>query len=191
MSAKRLPEGCIQGWSGSPEVADRRPPAAGLKRAPEVCTCIAARQLARQLTQLYDQCLAPSGLRVGQFSILAKLDAFGSQTVAQLAERLVLDRKSLGLALRPLERDGMVRLAIPDADRRRRQIELTPEGRTRLAAAIPHWRRAQRAFDDAYGRDATKGLRKLFRQIIEAMEDAGLTGAHSAPDGGPGPEARE
>jgi hypothetical protein len=42
---------------------------------PEFCTCLAVRQAARHVSQFYDQHLAPSGLRITQFSILAKLKA--------------------------------------------------------------------------------------------------------------------
>ena len=39
----------------------------------ENCNCLAVRQAAQHITQFYDQCLAPSGLRTTQFSILTKL----------------------------------------------------------------------------------------------------------------------
>jgi hypothetical protein len=35
------------------------------------CNCLVLRQAARHVTRFYDQCLAPSGLRTMQFSILA------------------------------------------------------------------------------------------------------------------------
>ena len=40
---------------------------------PEECNCLAVRQAARHVTQFYDQTMAPVGLRISQFSILAKL----------------------------------------------------------------------------------------------------------------------
>ena len=41
------------------------------------CNCLALRQAARHVTQFYDQCLAPAGLRTTQLSILAKLKRLG------------------------------------------------------------------------------------------------------------------
>lgn len=151
------------------------------RNAPEVCVCLAARQLARQLTQYYDARLAPAGLTVGQFSMLAKLADGGPQAVAELAARLLMDRKTLGLALRPLERRGLVELVRPEADRRRREIRLSAAGGARLTAALPLWREAQEGFGAAYGADQAKALRKTLRGVIESMEDAGL----SAPRPGP------
>ena len=52
----------------------------GLPR-PEECTCLAVRQAARHITQLYDQHLAAVGLRTSQFSILAKLRRHGAMTI--------------------------------------------------------------------------------------------------------------
>jgi len=40
---------------------------------PEICNCAALRQAARHVTRFYDEALAPTGLGVNQFSILARL----------------------------------------------------------------------------------------------------------------------
>src|ERR1700735_2165792 len=65
---------------------------------PEVtpCNCAAIRQAARRVTRLYDQALSPMGLRITQYPILSWLSAAGPMTVQVLAERLLLDRATLG-----------------------------------------------------------------------------------------------
>src|SRR5258708_9274966 len=80
------------------------------------CNCLAMRQAARHITQFYDQCLAPTGLRTTQFSILAKLHRLGSMSINALASELVMDRTTLGRTMLPLERDGpiVVESAAPD-----------------------------------------------------------------------------
>ena len=50
-------------------------PAAGVDPTP--CNCLALRQAARHVSQLYDQHLAEVGLRTSQYSILAKLRRLG------------------------------------------------------------------------------------------------------------------
>ena len=72
--------------------------------APEDCNCFAVRSAARHVTQLYDQLLAPVGLRVTQFSILARLRSRGPLTINALAEDMVMDRTTLGRNIQPLER---------------------------------------------------------------------------------------
>ena len=49
------------------------------------CNCLALRQAARHVSRFYDQCLAPTGLRTTQFSILAKLKRLGPLTINALA----------------------------------------------------------------------------------------------------------
>jgi len=78
------------------------------------CNCLAIRQAARHVTQIYDQHLAPAGLRTTQFSVLARLDRLGPVAIHELAASLVMDRTTMGRALRPLSarawlRSGLVR----------------------------------------------------------------------------------
>src|SRR5215469_2173957 len=74
---------------------------------PEICNCGALRQAARRVTKFYDDALAPSGLSVNQFSILARLNLVGPSTIQELARLLVMDRSTLGHLLRPLERRSL------------------------------------------------------------------------------------
>ena len=75
------------------------------------CNCLALRQAARHVTQFYDQCLAPSGLRTTQYSILVRLQRHGPMTINALAAELVMDRTTLGRNILPLERDGLISIA--------------------------------------------------------------------------------
>ena len=49
--------------------------------SPADCNCFAIRSAARHVSQLYDQILAPTGLRTTQFSILAHLKK-GPRTIS-------------------------------------------------------------------------------------------------------------
>src|SRR5271156_4336728 len=98
-----------------------------------VCTCAAIRQAARRVTRLYDQALAPFGLRITQYPILVSLAIAGPSTMGGLAERMIMDRATLGHNLRPLEAAGLVALMAGD-DRRSRVVTLTEPGRARLRA---------------------------------------------------------
>jgi DNA-binding MarR family transcriptional regulator len=122
------------------------------------CNCSALRQATRVATQLYDQCLAPSGLRVTQYSILANLDRLAPVAVQSLADHLVLDRTSLSHNLGPLQRQKLVEIQ-PGVDRRVREVVLTPKGKLKLDQARPLWDEAQRRFEAAVGADEAKRLR--------------------------------
>ncbi len=58
---------------------------------------------------------------------------------------LAMDRTTLTANLKPLERRGLVKVAVDQADRRSRLMVLTPGGRRLLAKAMPLWKRAQTA----------------------------------------------
>lgn len=130
------------------------------------CTCLAVRQGARQLTQLYDRHLAPAGLRATQYPILARLHRTGPMPINALAAALVVDRTTLGRALRPLERDGLVALSVGQ-DARTRDLSLTPLGVERLARAKPLWQEAQAAFERGYGAAETASLRVAMSRVVE------------------------
>jgi DNA-binding MarR family transcriptional regulator len=134
--------------------------------SPEFCTCLAIRQAARHVSQYYDQHLAPSGLRITQFSILAKLnEAGGPLTINSLAEEMVMDRTTLGRNILPLERDGLIAIAQGAADRRSKELHLTDVGLERLLHAWKYWAEAQAGFDAAFGSRQDSELRTLMRAI--------------------------
>jgi DNA-binding MarR family transcriptional regulator len=52
-----------------------------------------------------------------------------------------MDRTTLTANLKPLERRGLVTVAVDEEDRRSRRLSLTPAGRALLAEAYPIWER--------------------------------------------------
>jgi DNA-binding MarR family transcriptional regulator len=107
----------------------------------EECTCLAVRQAARHVTQLYDRHLAAAGLRTTQFSILAKLRRRGPMTINTLADDMVMDRTTLGRNIVPLEREGLLSITPGRKDRRSKELRLTDAGAERLRAAHEGWNR--------------------------------------------------
>ncbi len=111
------------------------------------CNCLALRQAARHVTQFYDQCLAPAGLRATQVSILAKLKRSGPLTINALARELVMDRTTLGRTMLPLERDGLIAIKDGTLDRRSKELHLTKAGAERHRVAGRLWSEAQMQFE--------------------------------------------
>lgn len=106
------------------------------------CMCASVRRASRALTNLYDEILAPSGLRATQFSLLAHLASVDEATLTRLAAVRVIDRTTLTRNLTPLERDGLVTITA-GADRRTRIVHITDAGRAAMKRALPYWRMAQ------------------------------------------------
>ena len=145
-----------------------RSPAASASRLSD-CNCLAVRQAARHVTQFYDQCLAPAGLRSTQFSILAKLQRHGPVSINALADQLVMDRTTLGRTMLPLVRDGLIILESAAADRRSKELRLTRAGADRLRAARRLWARAQERFDATFGRKRATMLRSELRALAASQ----------------------
>jgi len=127
------------------------------------CVCLAVRQAARHVTQLYDRFLAPSGLRITQFSLLAKLQRQGPMTINALAADMVMDRTTLGRNILPLERDALIRIEPTPSDRRSKVLHLTKRGEKRLQAAFKGWAEAQACFQFTFGDARSSDLRALLR----------------------------
>jgi len=130
------------------------------------CNCLAVRQAARYVTQLYDRHLAASGLRTGQHGILAKLKRRGLMTINELAAELVIDRTTLGRNLRPLERDGLITITRSRTDRRVKQLRLTEAGDARLEETRHAWVAAQRDFETGFGPERAAQLRGLLKALV-------------------------
>jgi DNA-binding MarR family transcriptional regulator len=136
---------------------------------PEDCNCFAVRSAARHITQLYDQLLAPVGLRVTQFSILAKLKRRGPLTINALADDMVMDRTTLGRNIQPLERDGLIRIEPAPSDRRAKELHLTKAGENRLQAGLDAWAKAQASFEAGFGAKRAAELRMLLRAAVDSQ----------------------
>jgi DNA-binding MarR family transcriptional regulator len=131
-----------------------------------VCNAAAVRKAARRVTQLYDDVLRPSGLRLTQYSVLGAIDRRETPpTLAELAKAMVIDRSALGHNLRPLERDGLVALLEGVKDRRERRIVLTWQGKAKLREARALWELAQDRFHEVVGADQARALRAALNAI--------------------------
>ena len=136
---------------------------------PEECNCFAVRSAARHVTQLYDQFLAPAGLRSTQFSILSKLKRRGPLTINALADEMVLDRTTLGRSVQPLERDGLIRIETAPSDRRAKELHLTKVGEKRLQAGFKAWANAQARFAAGFGNKRAAELRTLLHAVTASQ----------------------
>ena len=106
------------------------------------CVCNTLRMVTRVVTQLYDDCLRPSGLRVTQFSILVAIARLGEASLKQMEDELAIDQTTLTRSLSLLERAGVIERA-PHSDGRIKAMRLTWKGRRTLEVARPLWAQAQ------------------------------------------------
>jgi len=131
-----------------------------------LCNCTALRKATRRVSQLYDSALEPCGLRATQRTILSHIARAGAPALGELAEALVMDRGALTHNLKPLQRDGMVKISVDPQDRRNRLIALTAHGRTKLAESDALWARAQRGFEASFGVAKSASLRNALEYLV-------------------------
>ena len=141
---------------------------------PEDCNCFVVRSAARHVTQLYDQFLAPVGLHVTQFSILAKLKRLGPMTLNVLAKEMVMVRTTLGRNVQPLERDGLIKIGASETDGRAKELHLTKAGEKRLLAGREVWEQAQARFESRFGAKRAADFRAVLRAVVSSDFAAAL-----------------
>lgn len=129
----------------------------------QMCACFNVRKTARVVTQLYDEALRPTGLRVTQFSLLMATKNLERVTVTRLAKMGVMDRTTLTRNLQPLEKQGLIRIESGE-DRRERQVTLTPRGQQALAKAFPLWEKAQARVAEGFGQER---LQQLYTELAD------------------------
>lgn len=129
------------------------------------CNNAAIRQATRMLGQLYDDALAPSGLRATQHNLLNTIRVMDAPTLREMATALVMDLSALGHSLKPLVRHGLVAVTTDAQDRRAKRATLTKAGSKKLQETARLWRQAQDQFDIAFGSGRAEELRESLASV--------------------------
>jgi DNA-binding MarR family transcriptional regulator len=147
---------------------------------PSSCNNSAIRRATRRMGQIYDEAMAPCGLKATQYSLLLQIERGQGATMRQLAENLIMDLSALGHTLKPLLRDGHVKVEADETDRRSRRVYLTAQGKSKLVEGHPMWKKMHGAFDRVLGKEDANLLRKRLdviaspdfaNQVAEAMRN--------------------
>lgn len=145
------------------------PSSGGIPALP--CACASLRRAARAVTQLYEEELRQTGLTGPQFTLLQALAAVESITQGRLGGMLALDSTTLSRTLKPLESKGWIRSRAGD-DKRERNLELAPNGRSRLRQAEARWIRAQERLRSAVGGREWADLLASLTRVTRAARQA-------------------
>lgn len=115
------------------------------------CLCLHAQRAARALSRRFDEAFRPYGITSGQFSLLNGLNRPEPPTIGAVAELLAMDRSTVTANLKPLERAGLIAVAVDERDRRGRRVALTDAGRAVLDKATPVWIREHEVVEREIG----------------------------------------
>lgn len=88
--------------------------------------------------KVFSEALAPLGIQLAHYDVLANVFRTPGLTQQQLAEKLLVGRSAMSMLLPELERRGLIERRNDETDRRVRRLWLTQEGEvlTRKALAI-------------------------------------------------------
>jgi DNA-binding MarR family transcriptional regulator len=109
------------------------------------------------VSRLFDEALAPTGLKSGQFNILCAVAAGDVTTAGQVAALLAMDRTTLSRNLKPLRGAGYISSG-GGAGRRPDALALTDAGQAALERVISYWKYAQIALTQRLGASPSSAL---------------------------------
>jgi DNA-binding MarR family transcriptional regulator len=135
------------------------------------CACSEVRRIARKLTSLYDEALAPAEITITQYSLLANIGRTGQLSHTVLADKLGMDRTTLTRNLRPLIRAQWVAVTRGE-DRRQHLLQLTAAGKRKVDRSLPLWEKVQGRFIAEIGPQSFQELRVLLRLTESAVAGA-------------------
>lgn len=134
------------------------------EKKPSLCSCLNIRRASQAITEVYNDFLLPSNLKISQFSLLKHINQLGPVSVSDLAVIIRLDRTTLVRNLKPLERSGFVE-DISTETARNRQLRLTDKGIQIYKHTEELWKKAQGFLEDYLGRDNIDTLTVLLSKI--------------------------
>ena len=143
-------------------------PVSAPRLSPLDCTCFRVRGAARRVTQIYGRHLAPTGLKISQFSLLGFVAAEGPVSIGRLSDLLTTDRTTLTRNLRPLFAAGLVERAA-SGDKRRHELVATSAGRAMFKRALPLWAAAEQEVRNAMGSKLTADLPAAIARSMEKL----------------------
>ena len=141
---------------------------APIRLSPAECTCFRVRGAARRVTQIYSRHMAPTGLKISQFSLPGFVAARGPITIGRLSELLATDRTTLTRNLRPLLANGVIERA-EAGDKRRHELVATLAGRALFKRALPLWAAAEQEVRAAMGAKLTADLHGALDRSMEKL----------------------
>jgi DNA-binding MarR family transcriptional regulator len=118
--------------------------------AADACALRVISRTSRAVIGAFDPMLRDYRLTGHQYTLLSTLEQHQPLTVGKLGATLVMDPSGIPRAIKPLVKNGWVRVD-RGADKRQRVIQITDSGRAILRQAEPAWRAVQTRIMTEFG----------------------------------------
>lgn len=133
------------------------------------CVCMRVRKLAREISQIYDQCLRPAGIRSSQYGLLRCIATLPEPFISDIGRALSMDQTTVTRNVDKLTKMGLVRTRADRSDPRRKAVALTAAGKAKLAEARALWEEAQARMQDSLGAKNMENLLRLLQSASAAV----------------------
>jgi len=130
-------------------------------------------KLHKYFVNLMEDTVAGHGLAHGEYKLLLRLRAWGSEqgrSAGDLSKALIMSSGGMTNLLDRLEKDGLVRRGTDPADRRGVLVTLTPKGRKAIDRAVSEEAAVEAQYFDALTPGQRKELNDLLRRVVRGFE---------------------
>jgi DNA-binding MarR family transcriptional regulator len=122
------------------------------------CVFSRTRMLDRVLSRLFDDSLAPLGVRASQLTVLALLGSMEGLRAADVVRYLEMDKSTVSRGLTLLRTRGWVEESA-GPNEKTRSLAVTTEGRELLQETLPLWRSAVDGARETLGEESVEALK--------------------------------
>jgi DNA-binding MarR family transcriptional regulator len=120
--------------------------------------------------KVFGEALAPLGIQLAHYDVLANIAHVPGLTQQALAEKLLVGRSAMSMLLPELERRGLVERRGDEADRRVRRLWLTLEGETLTKQAMAIHVARMEAMMTVLSDAECDSIGEMMRRIAKSLE---------------------
>ncbi|WP_303966652.1 MarR family winged helix-turn-helix transcriptional regulator [Sporosarcina ureae] len=137
----------------------------------DVCASANLRTVSGSLTQLYNQLLKPTGLKITQYYMLGNIYAMPDISISKLGEIMLLDQTTVTRNLNILNDSGYVQIKRAEQDSRIKVVTLTDVGYEKLNNATPIWMQVQEQIEGSIGKTEYMDLLEKLASLQKVIEE--------------------
>ena len=138
----------------------------------QACTQLKIRRVSRVVTRHFDAFIAPSGLKVTQYSLLSCLLEQGPARPVDITGLLNIDASTCTRVMSPMLKAGWI-VVLPGPDARSHLVTVTPLGQQKRLEAHALWREAQQTLSDTVGAGFLDELHQMLDLTLEKFRERG------------------
>jgi len=132
------------------------------------CLFRKVRTISRYVTNLYAKVLKDIGLTPVQYSMMTAIEILKEPNMNAFSKATAMDRTTINRNLKPLIRDGIVRV-VESEDKRERIVSLTENGKKIYIRGYENWKKAQHELEEKIGKKNWDNLNLVLDDAISIV----------------------